>query len=173
MICNNMRRYTETQIHNQNTEFEISHEMINEVQQTIGFNEVGIIFLYLAHYIHHSGTSKLSGGNCWCNMIKYKGLSLRIITSDRAEADTNKLSYLPHDDDWMLINARQWRPSAEPACGGDKGCTNTDSLRTEECQIYEDKNKSNGKIEDRHCSTKLSPPQYRPGSNIQTETRDR
>ena len=72
-------------------------------------------------------------------MIKYKGLSLRIITSGRAEADTNKLSYLPHDDDWMLINARQWRPSAEPACGGDKGCTNSDSLRTEECQIYEEK----------------------------------
>ena len=46
-------RYTctrsETQIHNQNSEFEISHEMINEVLQTIGFNEGGIIFLYLAH----------------------------------------------------------------------------------------------------------------------------
>ena len=49
IFVNKMRRYTETQIHNQNTEFEISHEMINEVQQTIEFNEVGIIFLYLAH----------------------------------------------------------------------------------------------------------------------------
>ena len=109
-------------------------------------------------------------------MIKYKGLSLRIITSDRAEADTNKLSYLPHDDDWMLINARHRRPSAEPACGGNK-------IKVAQIQIHlglrsakyieKKTNLSERKIEDRHCSTTLSPPQYRPGSNIQTETRDR
>ena len=59
-----MRRYLQKLkfiTRTQNTEFEISHEMINEVQQTIEFNEVGIIFLYLAHYIHHGGTSKVVG----------------------------------------------------------------------------------------------------------------
>ena len=80
MICNKMRRYLQKLkfiTRTQNTEFEISHEMINEVQQTIEFNEVGIIFLYLAHYIHHGGTSKVVG---WWLLMQYDKIQRIVIT---------------------------------------------------------------------------------------------